>query len=127
MGERSGKSATDHASDIIRGAILEGRLGPGTRVTVRAMADLTSTSVAPVIQALHRLEEEGLIETFPRWGSRVITLDRETIRDHYLLREAIECQVARILARQMSLFHAQQLRAMADELDLLLAKDPASD
>jgi len=85
------------------------------------MAELTGVSVIPVIQTLHRLEEEGLIETFPRWGSRVITLDRETIRDRYLLREAVECQVARILATGHSVYQAEQLTRMAVRLDELVS------
>ena len=121
------KSATECAYEVIRNAILRGDLAPGQRLTVRATAELTGTSVIPVIQALHRLEEEGLVESFPRWGSRVITLDRETIRDHYLLREAVECQVARILARQMTAFQASELRSMAGELDRLLLVDPEAD
>ena len=115
------QTAAEHAYVVIRDAILECSLQPGTRLTVRAMADLTGVSVIPVIQALHRLEEEALIETFPRWGSRVITLDNETIRDRYLLREAVECQVARILATSHSADHAELLMRMAVRLDELVA------
>jgi DNA-binding GntR family transcriptional regulator len=115
------RTAAEHAYVAIRDAILECALQPGARLTVRAMADLTGVSVIPVIQALRRLEEEGLIETFPRWGSRVITLDNETIRDRYLLREAVECQVARILATGHSADQAEQLTRMAVRLDELVA------
>jgi GntR family transcriptional regulator, rspAB operon transcriptional repressor len=115
------QSATERAYLVIRDAILENALKAGTRLTVRAMAELTGVSVIPVIQALHRLDVEGLIETFPRWGSRVITLDNETVRDRYLLREAVECQVARILATTHSMYQAEQLRGLAARLDELVA------
>ena len=115
------QTAAEHAYVAIRDAILSCALQPGARLTVRAMAALTGVSVIPVIQALHRLEEEALIETFPRWGSRVITLDNETIRDRYLLREAVECQVARILATSRSADQAEQLMRMAARLDELVA------
>ncbi len=115
------QTASEHAYVVIRDAIISGTLRSGVRLTVRAMADLTGVSVIPVIQAFHRLEEEGLIDTFPRWGSRVITLDNETIRDRYLLREAVECQVARILATSHSAYQAEQLNRMAGRLDELVA------
>jgi DNA-binding GntR family transcriptional regulator len=115
------QTASEHAYVVIRDAILSGTLRSGARLTVRAMAELTGVSVIPVIQAFHRLEEEGLIDTFPRWGSRVITLDNETIRDRYLLREAVECQVARILATSHSALQAEQLNRMASRLDELVA------
>lgn len=115
------QSASERAYVAIRDAILSSSLPPGARLTVRAMAALTGVSVIPVIQAFHRLEEQGLIDTFPRWGSRVITLDNETIRDRYLLREAVECQVARILATSHSAYQAEQLTRMAARLDELVA------
>jgi GntR family transcriptional regulator, rspAB operon transcriptional repressor len=115
------QTAAERAYLVIRDAILENSLKAGTRLTVRAMADLTGVSVIPVIQALHRLDVEGLIETFPRWGSRVITLDNETVRDRYLLREAVECQVARILATTLSAYQAEELKRLASRLDELVA------
>ncbi len=118
-----GVPATEHAYLVIRNSILENTLPHGSRITIRGMAELTGVSIIPVIQALHRLENEGLIEIFPNWGSRVITLDRETTRDRYLLREAVECQVARILAETLSAVQETNLTSMAARLDELLARD----
>jgi DNA-binding GntR family transcriptional regulator len=120
-------SATQRAYEEIRNRILSGELSPGERLTIRAMADLTGVSTIPVVQALHQLESDGLIESFPQWGSRVIVLNRETTRDRYLLREAVECQVARILATHIAPDDAQQLGEMAEELDCLLAANPMDD
>jgi GntR family transcriptional regulator, rspAB operon transcriptional repressor len=114
-------TAGEQAYVVIRDSILTNALQPGARLTVRAMAELTGVSVIPVIQALHQLEDEGLVESFPHWGSRVITLDNETIRDRYLLREAVECQVARILAASHSVYQAEELSRMAARLDELVA------
>jgi DNA-binding GntR family transcriptional regulator len=73
------------------------------------------------------LENAVFIETFSRWVSRVITLDRETIRDRYMLREAVECQVVRILATQIEFDQAEQLTRMAEQLDVLVANEPVPD
>jgi DNA-binding GntR family transcriptional regulator len=125
--EETKLSATQRAYEEIRNRILSGELSPGARLTIRGMADLTGVSSIPVVQALHRLEDDGLIESFPQWGSRVIVLNRETTRDRYLLREAVECQVARILATHIAPDHAQHLRETAHKLDDLLAADPLDD
>jgi len=120
-------SATQRAYEEIRNRILSGELEPGARLTIRAMAELTGVSSIPVIQALHSLENEGLIETFPRWGSRVITLDRVTTRDRYMLREAVECQVVRILTTQIAHDQAETLTRMAGKLDDLVTDGSLSD
>lgn len=125
--KKTNKSATQLAYETIRNGILDNSLAPGSRLTIRAMAQLTGVSIIPVIQAFHRLENEGLIETFPRWGSRVITLDRATTRDRYLLREAVECQVVRILATQLARDQAEKLKDMAQKLDEFVANGPLED
>jgi GntR family transcriptional regulator, rspAB operon transcriptional repressor len=114
------RSATLKAYEEIRNRILDNSLPDGTRLTIRAMAELAEVSTIPAIQALHRLEDEGLVETFPSWGSRVITLDERTVRDRYLLREAVECQIARVLASRLTPMQSSTLRAMATRLDELV-------
>lgn len=116
------KSATDIAYERIRDGIVSNELEPGSRLTIRAMAKLTGVSIIPVIQALHTLENEGLVETFPNWGSRVVTLDRETTRDRYLLRQAVECQIARVLTQGLSPDKVSYLRELAAKLDEFVSR-----
>ncbi len=72
----------------------------------------------PVMEALHRLEYEGLVESFPRWGSRVVSMTQETVRDRNVLREAVECQAVRLLAETgLSKEQENNLRFLAEELD----------
>jgi GntR family transcriptional regulator of vanillate catabolism len=116
------KSATLKAYEEIRNRILDNALPAGSRITIRATAEMAGVSSIPAMQALHRLENEGLIESFPNWGSRVITLDEKTVRDRYLLREAVECQIVRILAHRLTPMQSSTLRTIATKLDALLAK-----
>ena len=125
--KETNKSASQKAYEIIRNRIVDNSLPPGSRLTIRGMAEMTGVSTIPVIHAFYRLENEGLIETFSRWGSRVITLDRETVRDRYMLREAVECQVVRILATQIGFDQVEQLSRRAEKLDALVAKNPLPD
>ena len=111
------RTSADTAYEIICSSILSGTLPPGTKLSRRKMAELTGVSIIPVIEALHRLEDEGLVESKPQWGSRVITLTPETIQDRFALREAIECQVVRILCKRATEKEIGELYAMAQELD----------
>lgn len=112
-------SSADRAYEIIFEKIMNGELQPGEKLSIRTMARLTGVSMIPVIEALHRLEYEGLVESFPRWGSRVVSLTPETVRDRNMLREAVECQAVRLLA-EMGLTKNQEhrLRFLAEELDM---------
>jgi DNA-binding GntR family transcriptional regulator len=111
------RTASDVAFDTIREKILSGELPPGSKLTRRGMAELSGVSVIPVIEAIHRLEFEGLVESQPLVGSRVVTLDDQRTRDVFALREAVECQVARMLVGQLSGEQAAHYRGLAATLD----------
>lgn len=114
---RSFKTAAEKAYEIICEKILSGEFPPGERLTRRAMATLTGVSTIPVIEALHRLENEGLVESQPHFGAQVISMDEATIRDRFILRMAVECQVARILAIHRTEQQVNRLLLLAKELD----------
>ena len=110
-------TATQQAYAIISRQILTSRLTPGQRLPRRTMADLTGVSTVAVIEALHRLETEGLVESRPHLGARVVSLDAELIRDRRELREAVECHVARILATRMTEEQTRDMLHMAESVD----------
>ncbi|WP_051689667.1 GntR family transcriptional regulator [Pelobacter seleniigenes] len=115
--ENGFKTAGQKAYDIISQKILNGEFEPGLKLSRRKMADVTGVSVIPVIEALNRLEEDGLVESKPQWGSFVTVPTRRKIEEMYMLREAIECQVARILSQTMTQEQEQALRLIAKQLD----------
>jgi DNA-binding GntR family transcriptional regulator len=53
-------------------------------------------SIAPVLEAMVRLEAEGLLTSLPRKGTQVRLVRPEDTADQLVLREAIECQAARM-------------------------------
>jgi DNA-binding GntR family transcriptional regulator len=120
-------SAADHAYQVICDKILKGELKPGTKLTRRAMARLTGVSIIPVIEALHRLENEGLVESLPYYGANVIKMTPEAVRDRFSLRLAVECQVARMLSRVVDDEGAGQLLPLAEKLDARLAEAGGSE
>jgi DNA-binding GntR family transcriptional regulator len=118
------KTLAEHAYENIRDGILTGALKPGQKLTRKAMAEMTGVSAIPVMEALHRLNSEGLIESRPHFGARVVRLTSDVMKDRYELREAIECHVVRILARALTPAQGEELLTMARETDDLARESP---
>ena len=99
--------------------ILSGDLKPGTHLVRRQIAAECGTSPIPVIEALFRLELDGLAESEPKFGARVMTFDEPRIRDGEVFREALECEAARRFSVNASQRDREDLRALADRVDAL--------
>jgi DNA-binding GntR family transcriptional regulator len=78
-------------------------------------------SIVPVGDALQRLENDGLVESRPRVGTRVRIPTANSIRGHYVLREALESQAARIFAEKSSSDEREEVKRLASQLDGLYA------
>lgn len=113
------------ASDLyqrIRSAIISGELSPGERLVRRSLAEKFGVSRVPVTEALIKLEQDGLVESAPMYGTRVKNVTEQSIRDEQQLREALECQGARLCAEQKSTKSIRRLRELAQEVDTHLGK-----
>ncbi|MCC8025081.1 MAG: GntR family transcriptional regulator [Clostridium sp.] len=123
MAEETFQTASDVAYQIISQKILDGEFQPGMKLSRRKMAEATGVSVIPVIEALKRLEEDRLVESKPQWGSFVTVPTLDKIKQGYQLREAIECQSARILSQTMTAEQKVALMEIAAELDTVPYKE----
>ncbi len=113
----------------LRQEVLTGVLNAGDRLVRQKIAQRFGVSHIPVTEALLRLEHDGLVENEPMYGSRVIPMTLETVREDSILRQAIECQSARLCASDASDAEIEDLRRKAIELDQFLTtrpKDPIS-
>lgn len=91
-------SLADAAYADIRARILDGRIPPGDRVTVRPIADRLGLSATPIKAALVRLEREGLIASLLHRGFFVPDLGDADMGEIYELREALDQAAARLAA-----------------------------
>src|SRR2546428_9132914 len=98
MAPAAGVSLAGQAYTAVREEILRGQLRPGTALSRRRLARDLGMSVVPVAEALRRLEDDGLVESRPRAGTRVRVPSEKDIRELYELREALESQSARLFA-----------------------------
>lgn len=108
---------TEQAYFTIRDGILCGKLPFGTPLSRRKLAAELGISIVPVGDALQRLENEGLVESRPRIGTRVLVPTAKSIRGHYVVREALETQSARLFSEKSSSAERDQLIRLAKDLD----------
>jgi DNA-binding GntR family transcriptional regulator len=87
------------AYEAVREAVLERRLLPGERVTVRPFAERLGMSPTPVKAALAILEREGFLVARKHSGYFVAEFTVGDMRDIYELRSAIDALAARGIAR----------------------------
>jgi DNA-binding GntR family transcriptional regulator len=87
------------AYEAVRQAVLERRLLPGERVTVRPFAERLGISPTPVKAALAVLEREGFLVARKHSGYFVAEMTAADMRDIYELRSAIDALAARHIAR----------------------------
>jgi DNA-binding GntR family transcriptional regulator len=118
---------TQRVCDLLREEILSGQLAPGHRLVRRAIAARLGVSPIPVTEALLLLEIEGLVESQPLCGCRVRPLTLDDVQNEAMLREAIECQAARLCAEHATPADLDRLLAEAKRLDRMVAgRDPHS-
>ena len=111
------QNASAAATELIRQAILDGRLEPGSRLKEEELARELGISRTPVREALLMLQAEGLIDATPNRGAVVRSHDADDLVDLYQLRALLEGYAARRAA-------TSDLRV--DELDLCARAATAS-
>lgn len=87
----------EQAYETLLERIQSGWYKPGAQLNRRDVAQELGMSTAPVHEAMLQLEHVGLVEAIPRRGTRVRSINREDMWNHLVVREALECQAARLI------------------------------
>lgn len=103
--------------DSILRKLHDRELIPGQEINRRGLAEQVGVSVAPVLEALVRLESEGFVETLPRRGTRVRRITLEDVLGILAVREALEVQGARMYCGAAVREHHKELVKRAAEVD----------
>ncbi len=122
-----GANLSDRAYMLIRNKILKGEYRLGEPISRKAFADEFGMSVLPVAAALQRLENDGLVETRARVGTRVRVPTSEEIHGHYVVREALEAEAARRFSANATPEERQRARQLAVEVDRLYEATESSE
>lgn len=112
-----------YAHQMLRLAIVTGEFRPGDRILQADLAKRLEVSVTPIREALHRLEEEGLVESAPHRGTVVAGLDLDRAEQIYAMRMAVEpLHIRRTFGRatEADLREAREIVDAIDTTDDLL-------
>ena len=80
----------DVVFQTLRKAILTGKLKPGERLMEIQLADQLGVSRTPLREAIHKLEQEGLVTMMPRRGARVAQISEKGLKDVLEVRRALD-------------------------------------
>lgn len=101
----------DQLYDMLRWAIVSLKLLPRQKLNEQDVATAHGVSRTPVRAAFLRLNQEGLLETYPQLGSFVTPIRMEGLVRAQFIREAIECAAIRRSAEVMTDELRQELDA----------------
>ncbi len=88
----------DQVYQALLGAIADGTLAPGARLTQEESAQQLAVSRQPVLQALRQLKQDGLVLDAPGRGVQVAPLTAPGIAAVYQVRSALDALAARLAA-----------------------------
>jgi len=90
------KTLGQHVFDKLRQAIIQRKIAPGEWLVESLIAQKLGVSRTPVREAIHRLENERLIEQQPRGGFIVLGLNRNEIEETFGIRSILEGYAAKL-------------------------------
>lgn len=120
-GTRSAPPGTivEYVTTQIRQRIVLGRLGPGERVPLYALAEEFGISRVPLREAMRQLEAEGLVDNVARRGAIVRPLTEQDLEDCFRLLEHIEVIAAKRAAKSADSTMVATMRYWADRMQAL--------
>ena len=92
----------DVVFNTLRQAILRGDLKPGERLMEISLANKLGVSRTPVREAIHKLEQEGLVLMIPRRGAEVAQITEKSLRDVLEVRGALEELAVRLACERLT-------------------------
>lgn len=115
---------TPQIARILRERIIQNDLKPGDRLSESEVARSYDVSRQPVREAFIRLAHQGLLAVLPQRGTIVSRIGYSAVLDARFLREAIEADIAKILARDPDPAVIAELRAQLTRQEAAERRDP---
>ena len=84
------RTLSDQTYELVRKRILMGQMGPGTPVRQDTIAEELGVSKIPLREALSRLEQDGLLSSYPNRGYVVRPLSADEAQEVFELRLKLE-------------------------------------
>lgn len=114
-----GQSVGPQVYKILREQIVQAVIAPGTRLSEAEISRKFSVSRQPVREAFIKLRNEGLVAIRPQRGTFVTKISIDAVSDARFVREAIEADIVKLLAEEISSADLTRLRVMISEQQAL--------
>ena len=108
-------SLSEKAYHTVKSFIIDNSLRPGEKIVQNKMAVQLGISKIPLIQALTSLNNEGLLEKFPRKGFYVKKFSSKEISDVFDVRIVLEKMSVSILTRNVTSIVIKDLKNFLKE------------
>lgn len=105
------------AYDSIFEMLVQKKIKPSETIKRRDIAAVLNMSLAPVAEAMQRLENEGFLLTKPRSETTVVGVDETSVKNLCVLRIALETQAARMYASKIPEDDFDALMKLAEKID----------
>jgi DNA-binding GntR family transcriptional regulator len=115
--KKHGISAREKTYEYLKTNILSGHFVPGERLAEEHLAEELGVSRTPVREALHKLEQEGLIEPLESRGFRVPQDSPEEIEDLFDIRTVLEGYTLKIICERITDEQMAMLEKIIEKAD----------
>src|SRR5512146_788380 len=109
------RSVQQEVVDVIRQAIVSGKLELGQHLAEAALSEQMQVSRIPMREALRQLEQEGLVMRYNNRGCFVTDFSDEDVREVFSLRSSLECMAIEWATPRISAQDVALLRRMIEE------------
>lgn len=116
LGEIQHRTASEQIEQMLKQAILEGRLPPGEVLRQEELAQTFNVSRMPVREALKRLEAQALVDFVPYKGAIVTQISKADGLDNYAIRLALEPAAIRYSIPLLTSDDLQQARDLIQQM-----------
>ena len=111
------------AYNYLLNAIFDQTVEPGQLLNRHDIAKKLGISVAPVLEAMVMLENEGFVESIPRKGTQVRIIRDTDVTGYLFVRAALECMAVRFYCGGLISRELNRFLPMAERLDDLSSLD----
>lgn len=123
---RSGQT-TQRVYEQLREQILDGAQTQGSHISIQSIATAMRSSNGPVISALGRLANEGLVQHQRGHGYRVAEWTPQLLENLLVVRRALETEAARLAARRAGPEDIDRLQAHITRMADLVSRGRRAD
>lgn len=114
----------DQVLAILNEMIANHRFDPGKRINVEELSRELGVSRTPLWEAVHRLEQEGLLVHVPNRGVFIAELTPQQTLDLYAVRQILEASAARLAAERITSAGLDRMQAqLALQREIVARRD----